>query len=214
METLGRGRGASAPKRYAYTPAACRLASWHLLWVTGDEWLDGDGESGRKLLGKRGGGDCEKGELWIKEKKWEGGKKIGAAKGVEWKSWGCWIKIERKEGKKDWKRKLWNWGERILVTEGACVHWKSGHLSVAMSKMIPCSGKYGVTLVAFLFSFYFLSSLKRLVPWMVKINSGGIMFRERSELQLLPAQFYEIKRLRNSNCVRWTYDDKYNLLLV
>lgn len=49
---------------------------------------------------------------------------------------------------------------------------------------------------------------------MVKINSGGIMFRERSELQLLPAQFYEIKRLRNSNCVRWTYDDKYNLPLV
>lgn len=40
---------------------------------------------------------------------------------------------------------------------------------------------------------------------MVKINNGGIMFRERGELQLLPAQFYEIKRLRNSNCV---YDER------
>lgn len=110
METLGRGRGASAPKRYAYTPAACRLASWHLLWVTGDEWSDGDGESGRKLLGKRGGGGCEKGELWIKEGKWEGGKKIGAAKGVEWKSWGCWIKIERKEGKKRLEKEVMELG--------------------------------------------------------------------------------------------------------
>lgn len=51
---------------------------------------------------------------------------------------------------------------------------------------------------------------------MVKINSrGGIVFRERGELQPLPAQFYEIKRLRNSNCAHdETHRDKYNLLLV
>lgn len=43
-------------------------------------------KAGENCWGKEEGGGCEKGELWIKEEKWEGGKKIGAAKGVEWKS--------------------------------------------------------------------------------------------------------------------------------
>ena len=113
---------------------------------------------------------------WGKEEGdcWGGRERIRAAKGVEWKRKSfetVEFKIEKKEeegeGKKDWKRKLWNWGEgerRILVNRRRmCTLKVRTPVGRDQSKMIRVFREiYGVFTLVFIFVVPFSSFLKTL----------------------------------------------------